>query len=102
MENTLNGLRWWTKGDAPWQLLAACFEYIRAIDSGNPESYLSCLPIQQDGSCNGLQHYAALGRDKLGALQVNLLPTDKPQDVYTGVAELVIKRIEVDAGNFCF
>ena len=37
------------------------------------------LPVHQDGSCNGLQHYAALGRDELGGLQVNLLPTDEPQ-----------------------
>lgn len=30
----------------------------------------------QDGSCNGLQHYAALGRDSLGARQVStLIPT---------------------------
>ena len=39
----------------------------------------------QDGSCNGLQHYAALGRDKGGAEAVNLAPFDKPQDVYSDV-----------------
>ena len=33
----------------------------------------------QDGSCNGLQHYAAIGRDRLGAAAVNLVPADKPQ-----------------------
>lgn len=35
-----------------------------------------------DGSCNGLQHYAALGRDEAGGAAVNLLPSDAPQDVY--------------------
>lgn len=47
----------------------------------------SCRP--QDGSCNGLQHYAALGRDSIGAASVNLLPSDVPQDVYSGVAAQV-------------
>lgn len=43
----------------------------------------------QDGSCNGLQHYAALGRDLEGGKSVNLVPSDQPQDVYKGVAEAV-------------
>lgn len=46
-------------------------------------------PVGQDGSCNGLQHYAALGRDSIGAASVNLLPSDFPQDVYSGVAAQV-------------
>lgn len=50
-----------------------------------------------DGSCNGLQHYAALGRDEAGARAVNLLPADAPQDVYSGVAALVAARVEDDA-----
>ena len=32
-----------------------------------------------DGSCNGLQHYAALARDLTGGFAVNLCPSDKPQ-----------------------
>lgn len=50
--------------------------------SANPASYLSHLPVHMDGSCNGLQHYAALGRDEIGGKAVNLMPSDKPQDVY--------------------
>lgn len=50
--------------------------------SGNPSTYMSHLPVHMDGSCNGLQHYAALGRDEAGGKAVNLLPSDKPQDVY--------------------
>lgn len=42
--------------------------------------------VLQDGSCNGLQHYAALGRDLEGGASVNLVPSDQPQDVYKGVA----------------
>ena len=43
----------------------------------------------QDGSCNGLQHYAALGRDQEGAEQVNLEPSETAGDVYMGVAKMV-------------
>ena len=45
--------------------------------------------VSQDGSCNGLQHYAALGRDDAGAKSVNLFPLDSPADVYSEVVALV-------------
>lgn len=47
--------------------------------AGDPSRYISHLPVHQDGSCNGLQHYAALGRDLSGGFAVNLTPSDKPQ-----------------------
>jgi DNA-directed RNA polymerase len=69
------------------------------MKSGDPKKYVCHLPIHQDGTCNGLQHYAALGGDILGAKGVNLLPSDCPQDVYSGVAALVSQKIEKDAEN---
>jgi len=51
----------------------------------------------QDGSCNGLQHYAALGRDQKGAESVNVAPSAYPQDVYTDTAEAVDKLRRIDA-----
>ena len=51
----------------------------------------------QDGSCNGLQHYAALGRDQAGAASVNLAPSDRPMDVYSDVVELVERQRVKDA-----
>lgn len=60
---------------------------------------MSRFPIHQDGSCNGLQHYAALGRDKSGAMSVNLSPAPIPQDVYSAVASLVEKTRQQDAAN---
>ena len=71
--------RWWQNADAPWQLLAVCYDLKAALDSGNPATYCSKIPVHQDGSCNGLQHYAALARDESGGRAVNLLPVDKPQ-----------------------
>jgi len=55
------------------------------------------LPVHLDGSCNGLQHYAALGRDQFGARAVNLLPSDRPQDVYTIVLGIVKEKVQHDA-----
>lgn len=98
-DNPLNGRKWWTKSDEPWQTLACCMEIAKVYRSPNPEEYLSRFPIHQDGSCNGLQHYAALGRDKAGAISVNLAPSPVPQDVYSAVAALVEKTRKQDAEN---
>jgi len=57
---------------------------------------MSSLPVHQDGTCNGLQHYAALGGDDQGAKQVNLGVTERPSDVYSFVAKMVEKQIELD------
>mmetsp|Transcript_21467 Transcript_21467/g.31136 ORF Transcript_21467/g.31136 Transcript_21467/m.31136 type:complete len:959 (+) Transcript_21467:110-2986(+) len=94
--NPLDGRRWWTTAENPFQALAACVEIRNAIESGDTETYSCYLPVHQDGSCNGLQHYAALGRDEPGGQAVNLLPAQKPQDVYSEVLGLVINAIERD------
>ena len=97
VRNPLDGRRWWLEAEDAWQTLAACFELTEALDSPDPSQFISHLPIQQDGTCNGLQHYAALGGDKIGAAQVNLLPGDRPSDVYTAVAEAVKEDIRQDS-----
>lgn len=99
--NPLTGEMWWAKADEPWQTLAACKEIDNALQSPNVEEYMCRLPVHQDGSCNGLQHYAALGRDQIGAESVNLYPSDRPQDVYSVVADMVDKyrKMDADAGN---
>ncbi|CAB3979043.1 DNA-directed RNA polymerase, mitochondrial [Paramuricea clavata] len=98
-DNPLTGKLWWQTADEKWQMLATCMEISNAIRSGDPENFISHLPVHQDGSCNGLQHYAALGRDKYGGRQVNVLPSDRPEDVYSEVAKLVEKMCERDAAN---
>nr|XP_054768973.1 DNA-directed RNA polymerase, mitochondrial-like isoform X1 [Lytechinus pictus] len=100
-DRPLDGNKWWQESDEQWQTLASCMELTKAIRSGDPASYVSHLPIHQDGSCNGLQHYAALGRDLVGAQQVNLHPFDVPQDVYSGVAQMVeeLRRQDAEKGN---
>lgn len=95
--NPLNGSRWWLKAEDAWQCLAACFELKAAFDLPDPTKFVSQLPVHQDGTCNGLQHYAALGGDTWGAKQVNLEPGERPADVYSAVADLVKEAIDKDA-----
>ena len=99
VENPLNGGRWWLAAEDPWQCLAACREIKNALELPHPATYVCHLPIHQDGTCNGLQHYAALGGDAAGAQQVNLEPGDRPSDIYTAVAELVKADIAKDASQ---
>lgn len=99
----LNG--WWLKGDKPWMTLSAAIEVFNAMKSDEPEKFLSRLPVHQDGSCNGLQHYAALGGDRTGAEQVNLVKSKNsskgPSDVYSAAADIVkdLVQKDIDFGN---
>jgi len=80
----LDGEMFWTTAENKWQALAACFEYAGWCVQGS--EYVSYLPIAVDGSCSGLQHYSALLRDPIGGAAVNLVPAEKPGDIYTEVA----------------
>lgn len=77
--------RFWTKAEKPFQALAACFDWLGYKLNG--DAHVSHLPIAMDGSCSGLQHYSALLRDPVGGAAVNLVPAEKPSDIYTMVAE---------------
>ncbi|KAL3862095.1 hypothetical protein ACJMK2_008089 [Sinanodonta woodiana] len=95
----LTGNKWWQKMEDPWQTLACCMEIVNAIRSPDVTKYISHFPVHQDGTCNGLQHYAALGRDTIGAISVNLAPSDTPQDVYSEVVQMVEQERKKDAAN---
>ena len=97
--NPLRGKRWWLNAEDPWQCLAACMELHRACQCPDPRTFESSLPVHQDGSCNGLQHYAALARDEEGGRAVNLLPGDAPADVYKGIAILVKEAVVRDMSS---
>lgn len=84
--NPLDGERFWTEADSPYGALAACLEFAKALELDNPADYVSRIPVALDGSCSGLQHFSAMLRDKDGGATVNLLPTEKPADVYSAVA----------------
>ncbi|KAJ1488102.1 hypothetical protein T484DRAFT_2138919 [Baffinella frigidus] len=92
-------LAFWLAADDPWQALATCMELTEALASPDPTLFLSDLPVHMDGSCNGLQHYAALGLDEAGGTQVNLVPGEKPGDPYTQVCSKVNEVIELHVAD---
>lgn len=68
------------KKNPSFQRLAACFELCR-------EDGMTQLSVQKDGANNGVQHWAAIMRDKKLAKLTNVLPSDKPEDLYQYVAD---------------
>ncbi|KAF8392998.1 hypothetical protein HHK36_021239 [Tetracentron sinense] len=95
-DKPIDGNRWWLTAEDPFQCLAACINLSEALKSSSPHSVISHVPIHQDGSCNGLQHYAALGRDSLEAAAVNLVVGEKPADVYSEIAARVLNIMKMD------
>jgi len=85
---------WWATAEKPWLALAACYEWAGYLKHGL--DYVSHLSVQMDGSCNGLQHFSALLRDAIGGAAVNLVPGDKPADIYSQVASVVQQMVERD------
>lgn len=96
----LSNMEWADKSvDKPWMSLAACFEWVRFLDEGF--GFVSTLPVSVDGTCNGIQHLAALTRDEVTGAMVNLTPTSKPADIYAIVASDLqedLERIEKAGG----
>lgn len=94
-------ITWWTQAEEPFQFLAFCFEYseyIQHLNNGaRGEDFLSNLPVAQDGTCNGLQHFAALLRDPIGGKAVNLTPEFLPSDVYESIHYTVRENITREA-----
>jgi len=84
----------WTEADKPFQFLAACLEWAAA---GRDPSYPSHLPIGKDGTNSGMQHYSAICRARPEATLVNLVPGERPADIYQVVAEHVAAVIESEA-----
>lgn len=91
----LNDL-WWTEADKPWCFLAFCFEWAEMLQAKlDGREFVSHIPIAQDGSCNGLQHFSAMLLDSIGGRAVNLIPADKPQDIYQAVADRVMDKLRL-------
>lgn len=91
------GNLWWADMDQPISFLAACREWAGWVAEG--ENFVSHLPIALDGSCSGTQHFSMALRDEVGGAAVNLVPCDKPADIYTLVLERVIEKVKEDANS---
>ena len=82
----------WMEADEPLQFLATCMAL--SFDEIGER-----MPVQEDGSLNGLQHMAALARCRKAGKLVNLLPSTKderPEDGYLEVADAVKVRLDQD------
>jgi DNA-directed RNA polymerase len=75
----------WVEADSPWQFLAWCQEWRAFKQQGM--GFVTHIPVGLDGSCNGLQHFSAMLRDEAGAEAVNLIPNEKPADIYQRVCD---------------
>jgi len=95
-EDPMNNRKWEDASNA-YQFLAFCDEWSKFKKEGY--GFVSHIPVSVDGSCNGLQVYSLMLRDSKAGKLVNLLPTDKPQDIYQLVADAVIEKLKVDAAE---
>jgi DNA-directed RNA polymerase len=92
---------WWTeadKGDKAFQFLAACFEWAGYQREGI--EYRSSLPLTVDGTCNGIQNFAAMLRDEVSGRQVNLVPQKTPADIYGEVASKLEVELRADGSEY--
>ena len=88
LENT-----WWASGDKPFCFLAFCYELREWDKTEYSKDFITTLPIQADCSNSGLQHYSAMMRDEFGGKATNLVPLNRPSDVYNLVANKVTEKL---------
>lgn len=87
----------WHTADKPWQFLAWCYEWYRYTQKGY--GFFTYLPVQIDGTNNGLQILSILARDEVGARETNCSDTPEPFDIYGAVARSVCRTMEEDKEN---
>ena len=74
-------------GNGCWQFLAFCFEWAEFLREGKLKTHLPC---SMDATNNGLQILSILTRCDYGCVATNVIPTEKPADIY----DVVRMRVE--------
>lgn len=92
--NPMDDLWWAKEADDCWSFLAFCEEWKGYCDNGY--DHVSYIPIAKDGSCSGLQHWSAALLDISGAKATNVLPSDKPADIYQTVLDKAMEMVVLD------
>lgn len=88
----------WIKADAPFQFLAAAHEWVWANrNPGGAEAFVSYLPGNLDGSCNGAQHLSIMAKDVVGATATNCRSITERNDLYLSIADHVLAQVRADA-----
>lgn len=88
--------RQWEDADKPWQAVAAAIEWAGYKKDGL--AHVSRIPVALDGSCSGLQNFGMALRCEVTGAAVNLLPSEKPSDIYQSVIDKVQVRLEEIVG----
>lgn len=91
----------WLKADAPFLFLATAHEWVMANYMEFPEDFISFVPGNLDGSCNGAQHLSIMARDLVGATATNCRNLKKRHDLYQEVGDRVYAVVlsEASEGN---
>jgi DNA-directed RNA polymerase len=93
----------WIRADKPWQFLSWCFEfadYLAWKKAGkDTKDFKTFIAAAMDGSCSGIQHYSAMLRDEVGGKAVNLVNSDKPNDIYNEVSEETYTTVKIASKN---
>ena len=81
--------------EAPLSAYGVALEIKRAIDSGDPSTFYSGIPVHMDATVSGTQHFSAMLKDEVGAEYTNLIDLGQPNkaDLYSRVGELTIEAM---------
>lgn len=85
--------QFWIEADNPVSFLGWAIEYKEFVNSGRSPEFISRIPLGQDGTCNGLQHYSGLLADEVGGRAVNLTCGLAPNDIYLDVARATAEEL---------
>ena len=83
------------KKNPSFQRLAAVFELCRTDG-------MTQLAPQMDGACNGSQHWAAIMGDEVIGSLTNVLPQEKPQDLYQFIADKTTEYCKKNIENIAW
>lgn len=79
----------WTKAEEQIQFVSACIAM-------HDDEHAKRIPIWQDATANGLQHFSAAGRDPVGASMCNLVDGRERMNPHKICADATKKLLEAD------
>lgn len=79
------------EAEKPVCFLACCYEWRKYLR--NPDTHMTHLPIQIDGSNNGWQHLGAMSKDEHTGALVGLIPQDIQKDFYVQTAKKLVESM---------
>lgn len=87
--------------DSPWCFLAAAIDLVNALRSGEPESYVSHIPVAMDATNSGGQHFSGMLRDPVGGRLTNLFweGNEEKADLYMDVKQRTDSKIIMDLAS---